>query len=346
MLYQLNFERKIFIARILVVDDSAVSRKLIKRTLANTCHEIVAEADSGENALLQYRAVSPDIVTMDMNMPGMSGLETSKMLLASNPDAKIIIITAHEQNDLVSLLPQFDIKHYIIKPVTEDKLNNEIDRIISQEESITPEQQEFIKSIELKPNDLISANHYLYTENLLCLVNEVENNTLILKLPNDLTHFNLLVGDPFVVGYQSSFICNLLGCLISEVHQNDNIVKLKINALWKTTSYKSLFEKLPMSVKVDMVSNDPDEKRLGIIKEMNINSITLATNSDFPEGSNIDLNIIVNGKEVLLKTKVNKKVKSLRYFEYNLEILFADNDIENSVKSYLQALKEKYIESI
>jgi len=82
--------------RVMLVDDHALVRMGFRMLLTNAEVEIVAEADCGEQACLEYPRVRPDVVVMDLSMPGMGGLEAVRRLLAQDPKARVLALSAHE----------------------------------------------------------------------------------------------------------------------------------------------------------------------------------------------------------------------------------------------------------
>lgn len=82
--------------RIMVVDDHALVRMGFRMLLANAGMEVVAEAGDGEQACREYAAVKPDVVLMDLSMPGMGGLEAVRRILAQDPKARVLVLSAHE----------------------------------------------------------------------------------------------------------------------------------------------------------------------------------------------------------------------------------------------------------
>ncbi len=85
--------------RVMLVDDHAVVRMGFKLLLQGAEDiEVVAEAESGEEAIKRYAEIKPDVVVMDISMPGIGGLEAVTRLLAKDPAAKVLILSAHEDS--------------------------------------------------------------------------------------------------------------------------------------------------------------------------------------------------------------------------------------------------------
>ena len=82
--------------RVMLVDDHALVRMGFRMLLADAQVEVVAEADSGEQACTLYPRCNPDVVVMDLSMPGMGGLEAVRRLLAQDPNARVLALLAHE----------------------------------------------------------------------------------------------------------------------------------------------------------------------------------------------------------------------------------------------------------
>jgi len=116
-------------ARILIVDDSKLMRTQIEAMLKELEHDIVAQAENGEDAYNLYKEHQPDIVTMDINMPIMNGLETVKKIINDFPDAKILMISAHEDRKLVYEAIEYGAKDYLTKPISLEKLKVKLLRL-------------------------------------------------------------------------------------------------------------------------------------------------------------------------------------------------------------------------
>lgn len=103
-------------AQILIIDDSAMSRKKIRKILETGSHLIVGEAQDGREGLQKYKKLSPDLVTLDITMPNMNGLECLKEILAYNSDAKVIIISSLGKGDTILDALNNGAINYITKP--------------------------------------------------------------------------------------------------------------------------------------------------------------------------------------------------------------------------------------
>lgn len=120
-------------ANILIADDSVVMRKNLKSIITRMGHNIVAEAINGQQAQMLYNKDEIDIVTMDITMPVMDGIEALKKILLKDPEAKVIIISALDQKRMVFQALECGAKYYIIKPVTEEKIANAINKVLNHE---------------------------------------------------------------------------------------------------------------------------------------------------------------------------------------------------------------------
>ncbi len=116
----------------MIVDDSAVMIKNLTEMYKNMGHKVVYACKSGNTACLEYGNYNPDIVSMDITMPDMNGIEATRKILGQYPDAKIIMVTSHGQEELVMEAIQAGIKGYVLKPIKLEKLKEVVDRIIEK----------------------------------------------------------------------------------------------------------------------------------------------------------------------------------------------------------------------
>ena len=120
--------------RILIVDDSTIMRKNLRAILSKAGYEVVAEAINGLEAFHAYEKHKPDLVTMDVTMPVMDGIQAVKKIISQYPEAKIVVISAFDQRTMLFEAMENGAKHYIIKPITAEKLLTVIAQILQQAE--------------------------------------------------------------------------------------------------------------------------------------------------------------------------------------------------------------------
>ncbi|CAN6133460.1 CitB Response regulator containing a CheY-like receiver domain and an HTH DNA-binding domain [Methylophilaceae bacterium] len=101
---------------LILVDDHAVVRSGLRRLLElNKRIEVIAEADSGEQAYQFYGELEPDVVVMDISMPGMGGLESARRIIKRYASAKIVIFSMHESASFASQALKSGVKGYVTK---------------------------------------------------------------------------------------------------------------------------------------------------------------------------------------------------------------------------------------
>lgn len=109
-------------ARILVTDDAAFMRMQLKDIIAKAGHEVVGEAENGEVAVEKYKELKPDIVTMDITMPVMDGVQAVREIKAFDPNATVIICSAMGQQAMVIDAIQAGAKDFLVKPFSPDRI--------------------------------------------------------------------------------------------------------------------------------------------------------------------------------------------------------------------------------
>lgn len=119
-------------ARIMIVDDALMMRKTLRRILEKAGHEIVGEAVNGDQAIANYAKCWPDLVTMDLTMPGLGGIEAIKHIVAADPAASIIVVSALGQKHIIFDALQNGAKNYVLKPIAEDKLLSVVNLVLEQ----------------------------------------------------------------------------------------------------------------------------------------------------------------------------------------------------------------------
>lgn len=117
--------------RVLIVDDAAFMRMMIKDILSKNGYEVVAEANDGAEAVEKYKEHSPDLVTMDITMPEMDGIAALKEIRAIDPNARVIMCSAMGQQAMVIDAIQAGAKDFIVKPFQADRVLEAINKTMS-----------------------------------------------------------------------------------------------------------------------------------------------------------------------------------------------------------------------
>ena len=149
--------------RVLVVDDHDLVRTGISRMLADISGlQVIGQADSGEDAIRKARELKPDVVLMDVKMPGIGGLEATRKLLRSYPDIKVIAVTICEEDPFPTRLLQAGAAGYLTKGAALEEMVQAIRMVFGGQRYISPQiaQQLALKSFQPQlsesPFDLLS----------------------------------------------------------------------------------------------------------------------------------------------------------------------------------------------
>jgi two-component system chemotaxis response regulator CheY len=117
-------------ANILVVDDAAFMRMMLKDILTKGGHQVIGEAANGIEAIEQYRKLTPDLVTMDITMPEMEGIDALKHIKQEDPKARVIMCSAMGQQGMVVQAIQAGAKDFIVKPFQSERVLDAISKAI------------------------------------------------------------------------------------------------------------------------------------------------------------------------------------------------------------------------
>lgn len=109
-------------AKILIVDDAAFMRMMVRGIFLEAGHEIVGEAENGREGVRKYKELKPDLVTMDITMPEMNGIEAVQEIVAYDPNAKVIMCSAMGQQSMVLDAIKAGAKDFLVKPFNKEKV--------------------------------------------------------------------------------------------------------------------------------------------------------------------------------------------------------------------------------
>ena len=116
--------------RILVVDDAAVIRLMLTKILESDDYEVVGDASNGTEAVEKYKELKPDLVTMDITMPDMDGIQAVKEIKKIDPNAKIVMCSAMGQKMMVLEAIEAGAVNFIVKPFDEPKVKEVIKKVL------------------------------------------------------------------------------------------------------------------------------------------------------------------------------------------------------------------------
>ena len=114
---------------VLMVDDSRTSRRILRGILESDNFEVVGEATNGEEGYLMYKELQPDVVTMDITMPVMDGIESLTLIKEKFPDAKVVMITAAGQKEKMMEALKRGANEFITKPFGESEVLEALKRV-------------------------------------------------------------------------------------------------------------------------------------------------------------------------------------------------------------------------
>ncbi|HAF07600.1 MAG: response regulator [bacterium] len=117
--------------RVLIVDDAIFMRRMIADILKKEGFEICGEAGTGSQAVQMYRELQPDLVTMDIIMPDMSGIDAVREIIKEFPNAKILMVSAMGQQSLVVEAIQAGAKDFVVKPFQPSRVLESVNRVLN-----------------------------------------------------------------------------------------------------------------------------------------------------------------------------------------------------------------------
>ena len=168
--------------RVLLVDDHAIVRAGYRMLLKN-CDDItvVAEAETGERACRLFAETQPDVVVMDLTMPGMSGLEAIRRMTARDPGAKVLVFSMHEETVFVEQALQAGAKGYLMKSSNPEILIDAIRELAAGKSHIDNEIVQKLAYAKTKGKDSPFSDLSTREFEIFCLLAEGHNTSEIAK---------------------------------------------------------------------------------------------------------------------------------------------------------------------
>jgi DNA-binding NarL/FixJ family response regulator len=132
-------------AKILIADDHAMIRDGVKSLLSkNKGLSVAGEASNGHEALEKYKSIRPDLLILDLSMPGMNGMDAAEQILKDDPTAKIIILSMFNDEDYISRCMEHGVKGYVVKNETGSELDQAVNTVLKGQTYFSNEVQKII----------------------------------------------------------------------------------------------------------------------------------------------------------------------------------------------------------
>lgn len=120
--------------RIMVVDDSRIVQLQMQKVLADSQYEVAVCCKNGQEAIEKYETEKPDLITMDILMPGIDGLEAARQIIEKHPDAKILMVSSLAYDDTMQEANKIGTKGFIYKPFDREQVLKCLDDIFAENE--------------------------------------------------------------------------------------------------------------------------------------------------------------------------------------------------------------------
>jgi len=168
--------------RILVVDDHAVVRRGVRALLeSHEGWEVCGEATNGRDAVEQSRRLRPDVVVMDLSLPGLNGLDATRQILKDAPDTEVLVLTMHHSEELARDVLQAGARGYVLKNDADENLLAAVDSLRQHKPFLTSSVTEFMLDGYLRrgaspQNDVAPAAVTAREREIIQLIAEGQSN--------------------------------------------------------------------------------------------------------------------------------------------------------------------------
>ncbi len=117
--------------KVMITDDANFMRTMLSKIIEDNGFEVAGTAENGEVAVEKYKELEPDLVTMDITMPGMNGIDATKKIIEYDPDARIVVCSAMGQKPMVLEAIEAGAKDFIVKPIKAEKVVETLNKMLS-----------------------------------------------------------------------------------------------------------------------------------------------------------------------------------------------------------------------
>lgn len=118
--------------KVLIVDDAQFMRMMISDIVVSCGFEVIGEGSDGAEGVKLYQELQPDLVTLDLVMPNMTGLEALEKIMEINPDAKVVVVSAIDQRESLMEAIKKGASDFIVKPFEESRVESAIKKALGQ----------------------------------------------------------------------------------------------------------------------------------------------------------------------------------------------------------------------
>lgn len=191
--------------------------------------------------------------------------------------------------------------------------------------------------------EVVSIRHYSGTSSFKSIVQDVRENSIIVKLTKEFAILNFFEDDPVIIGYEIGrevYICD--GTIIKVSPRNNNF-EIKCNNAQIITD-KRLDERYPVSLYAEITS--ARKRETALIKDISINGMTIKTKLDFSEGLEIELDAYLGKAVVPLRATIMWKKKEIEKYQYGVQFVYFDIGLKKTIKNNLILLKDEHEQAI
>jgi two-component system, chemotaxis family, chemotaxis protein CheY len=346
-------------AKILIVDDSMVARKMMRKVISMTEHTVISEAANGEEAILQVKKNKPDIITLDYDMPRLNGFETAVRILKFYSDIKIIFVSAHSINEFDTQGQKINDKQVIVKPISKDKLIEAINELYiadtnndtnvaqsnaDKNKDINELEANIFQGIEIQKVHFVIITHYSDSEkSMITTILSVDNNSLLLKTTKDFGNSNFTEGDPIVISFETAEKIYICEAEISFIDLPKSVFCTNVLVLDAIDNLRKS-ERILTSLYVELKHTNYKGIVKAIVKDISIEGVRIITNTEFEKGDQIEVGMFFEKELIRLYGNIMWKSKdNQNKFTYGIKIKYqyGDNKKKKLVEKYVAKLKDE-----